>query len=234
MPRLAALLLAAAALAGCASSARAPGAPPGFTPLFDSRTLDGWHVSRTTHHGTTPDVRVEDGAIVLRQHPYGQGGLLMTDGVYGDFELTLEVLPEPGTNGGLLFRATEGGSGYQVEIVGGGAPGTGSLFGEMLRVEGAVRAEGVQDVWRAGDWNRLRLRVEGAAPHATLWINDVLIWDVQLPRNDLTAGRTAGRIALQAHWSATELPVADAFPMHASWRPGAAHRYRNLAIRPLD
>ena len=36
--------------------------PQGFKPLFNGRNLKGWHISRTTHQGTTPDVRVEAGA----------------------------------------------------------------------------------------------------------------------------------------------------------------------------
>lgn len=208
--------------------------PEGFTPLFNGRDLTGWHISRTTHHGTTPDVRVEDGAIVLRQHPYGQGGLLMTDETYGDFELYLEVKPDWGTNGGILFRSTEGGSGYQVEMVGGGAPGTGNLFGEMLRVSKGAEATALQQVWKENDWNALRLRVVGEVPHVTLWVNGVQMWDVILERNDLIADATEGRIALQLHWSATYTPISDAFPMHLSWKPGAAHRYRNIAIKELE
>jgi cytochrome c len=207
--------------------------PAGFSPLFNGRDLAGWHVSRTTHHGTTPDVRVEDGAIVLRQRPYGQGGLLMTDRAYRDFELYLETRTDPGTNGGILFRSTESGSAYQVELVGGGGEGTGSLFGEMQHVTAPVRAQGVTAAWKRDAWNALRLRVQGDAPRVALWVNDVPIYDVQLPRNDLVADRADGFIALQSHWSATSRPVAGSFDMSGSWKPGAAHRFRNVAIRPL-
>jgi cytochrome c len=207
--------------------------PEGFTPLFNGRDLSGWHVSRTTHHGTTPDVRAEDGAIVLRQRPYGQGGLLLTDRKYHDFELYLEARPDWGTNGGIFFRSTEGGSAYQIELVGGGLPGTGSLFGEMQAVRGAVEAKGVQAAWKTDDWNAFRIRVQGDAPRIAVWLNDVPLYDVQLPRNDLVADRTDGYIALQSHWSATYRPVAGSFDLSGSWKPGAAHRFRNLAIKEL-
>ena len=212
---------------------RVGGLPPGFTPLFNGRDLAGWHVSRTTHHGTVPDVRVEDGAIVLRQRPYGQGGVLMSDRKFKNFELVLETKPDSGTNGGVFIRSSESGSAYQIEVEGDGAPGTGSLFGEMMHVSTPVRADGVQTAWRRGEWNAFRIRVAGEVPRVTLWINGTQIYDTQLGRNDLIGGRTDGMIGFQLHWSATHVPVAGAFDMSGSWRPGAAHRYRNIAIREL-
>ena len=86
--------------------------------------------SRITHQGSTPDVRVEDGVLVLRQQPYGQGGLLLTDRRYRNFELYLEAKPDWGCNGGIVFRSSEGGSAYQIELDQGN--GTGNLFGDML------------------------------------------------------------------------------------------------------
>jgi cytochrome c len=209
------------------------GVPAGFTRIFNGTDLTGWHPSRTTHHGTTPDVRVEDGAIVLRQRPYGQGGVLLSDRKYRNFELYVEAKPDWGTNGGIFFRSSESGSAYQLEMVGGGAAGTGHLFGEMLRVTTRARAEGAQRAWRPDDWNAIRLRVTGAAPRVTLWINGALMYDVQAARNDLIADATEGYIGFQSHWSAYYGPTAGSFDMSGSWKPGAAHRYRNVAIREL-
>jgi hypothetical protein len=207
--------------------------PKDFTPIFNGRDLTGWHVSRTTHHGTTPSVTVEDGAIVMRQHPYGQGGLLLTDRKYRNFELYLEARPDWGTNGGVFFRSTEGGSAYQIEVEGGGTGGTGSLFGEMLRISREARPADIRSVWKPEEWNAMRLRVTGDVPRVTLWVNGVQLWDVIQQRNDLIADRTDGAIALQLHWSATYTPVRDAYDMSGSWKPGAAHRYRNIVIREL-
>jgi hypothetical protein len=228
LPVVVALLLSAPTL-----SAQVGRIPAGFTPIFNGQDLTGWHVSRTTHHGTTPNVTVEDGAIVMRQRPYGQGGLLLTDRKYGDFELYLEAKPDWGTNGGVFFRSTEGGSAYQIEVEGGGTAGTGSLIGEMLRISKGARPPDIGKVWKPDEWNALRLRVVGDVPRVTLWVNGVRVWDVTQERNDLIADATEGMIALQLHWSATYTSVPDAFDMSGSWKPGAAHRYRNLAIREL-
>ena len=33
--------------------------PDGFIPVFDGKTVKGWHVSRTTRHGSTRHIFVE-------------------------------------------------------------------------------------------------------------------------------------------------------------------------------
>lgn len=225
-----ALILALLAV-GAAGSGRHTGRiPDGFTPIFNGKDLRGWHVSRTSHHGSTGHMYVEDGAIVLKQRPYGQGGLLLTDKRYADFELYLEAKPDWGCNGGILLRSTEGGSAYQIELDQG--RGTGDLLGELLRIGKGARATGVDTVWKSDDWNAFRVRVVGEAPRITLWINGVEMWDVAQDRNDLVGGARDGFIGLQLHWSAVYAPpIPPCCP--DSWKPGGAHRYRHLAIREL-
>ena len=90
-----ATLLLLAALAATPSEAQSPRAsyyepqisdqgkiPDGFTPIFNGKDLTGWHVSRTNHHGTTPEYRVVHGLIVGTQNPRGRGGILLTDRKY--------------------------------------------------------------------------------------------------------------------------------------------------------
>lgn len=214
-------------------SARYQQMPEGFTPLFNGKDLSGWHSSKTNHHGTVGDFSVEEGAIVMRQHPFGQGGILLTNQRYGDFELYLEFKGDAGTNGGIFFRSSESGTAYQVELAGDGEVGTGNLMGEMLHVTTRAEATALAKVWKKGDWNAIRLRVVGEAPQATLWVNGVQMWQVQAERNDLIADATDGMIALQLHWSATLQPVPGGRCCDYSWRPGAAHVYRNLAIKAL-
>ena len=203
-------------------------APPGFTPIFNGRDLTGWHASRISHQGTTPDVRVEDGVLVLRQHPYGQGGLLLTDRRYRSFELHLEAKPDWGCNGGILFRSTEGGSAYQIEID--QDNGTGNLFGELLQIGRTAVASNIGQAWKFDEWNAFDLRVDGDPARISLAINGVSMWDVT---QDRQSGRSEGMIGLQVHWSATTTPP-PAPCCATSWRPGGAHRYRNIAIRELQ
>jgi hypothetical protein len=207
--------------------------PEGFTPIFDGKTTKGWHVSRTTRHGTNPNVFVENGVLVLKQRPYGQGGLLFTDKKYRNFELYLEVKEAWGCNSGIFLRSTEEGSAYQIELD--QTRGTGTLLGEGMRVSvGARPTEDVVKVWKIDDWNSIRLRMEGAAPHILEWINGVQMFDVQEPGNEKIAGKTDGSIGLQLHYGSLYEPaVAQGLTMSGSWKPDAAYRFRNIAIKEL-
>src|SRR5690348_17196545 len=92
------------------------GIPAGFTSIFDGKDIKGWHVSRSNHHGHEPDFHVQNGVLIAAEHPYGQGGILLTNKKYHNFELYLEVNPDSECDGGIFLRSTESGSGYQVDM----------------------------------------------------------------------------------------------------------------------
>ena len=207
--------------------------PAGFTPIFNGRDLAGWHPSRTSHQGSTPSARVVDGVIVLQPYPYGQGGILLTDQKYRNFELYVEVKTDWGTNGGIFLRSAESGIAYQVELVGDGTGATGDLLGERMQVSVPGRATALSGVWKQGEWNAFRIRMEGEVPHLTLWVNGVQMWDVTQTQNDFPAGMTEGYIGLQTHWSVTYTPLPDRAAGAGSWKPGATHSFRNIAIKEL-
>jgi hypothetical protein len=225
---------AAGLLLGSGSAAAQVGKiPDGLTRIFDGKTTKGWHVSRTTRHGTTPNVFVENGELVLKQRPFGQGGLVFTDKAYHNFDLYVEVKAAWGCNSGIFLRSTEEGSAYQIELD--QTRGTGALLGEGMRVSvGARPTEAVNRVWRIDDWNSFRIRMEGDAPHITEWINGDQMFDVQEPVNDKIAGKTAGLIGLQLHYGTVYDPaVAATMNFWSSWKPDAAYRFRNIAIKEL-
>jgi hypothetical protein len=207
--------------------------PDGFTPIFNGRDTTGWHWSRTTHHGTTARARVENGALILQPYPFGQGGVLLTDKIYKDFELYVELNPDPNYNSGVFLRSTEGGSAFQVEII---RPGnTGALLGERQRVSERKFIGPVTDietVWKENDWNSFRIRMEGEAPHVWLWVNDVKLWELQLPVNDQVAGAYGGMIGLQLHWTATYSEAARGGG--GGGRPWLVQRFRNIGVKELN
>ena len=206
--------------------------PEGFTSIFNGKNLKGWHISRSTHQGTTPNFYVENGVVIANENPYGQGGLLMTDKQYKNFELYIEVKIDSFANGGIFLRSNEGGAAYQVELVLPGA--TGDFIGERIQLSKGAKATDRQKVWKANDWNSFRIRMVGDTPHVTLWINDVQMWDVTETKNDMIAQATEGMIALQCHWTALYSPAAGNGMPLSSWQPGATHRYRNIAIKKLN
>ncbi|MDB5263943.1 MAG: hypothetical protein JWQ14_3226 [Adhaeribacter sp.] len=206
--------------------------PAGFKQIFNGKNLKGWHISRTTHQGTTPGVRVEDGAIVLTQQPFGQGGVLLSDKKYKNFELYLEAKIDSFTNGGIFIRSSESGIAYQIELDD-AANSTGNLLGERMPVSKSMQATDRAKVWRPNDWNSFRIRMVGDIPRITLWINGVQMWDVKQPRNDFTAGATTGMIGFQSHWTTLYSPAQLGWNILDSWAPGAMHRFRNIAIKEL-
>jgi hypothetical protein len=203
----------------------------GLTRIFNGKDLTGWHPSRTSHQGTTGNFYVEDGSIVLKQNPYGQGGVLLSDKIYRDFELYVEVKIDSFCNGGIFLRSTESGQAYQVELAVRG--GNGALLGERINISQSAEASGIEKVWKANDWNAFRIRMVGKVPRLTLWINDVQMWDIVQPANDFTAGAIEGMIGFQVHWSALYMPTPGGFNMPGAWRPDAAHRFRNISIKEI-
>ena len=205
-----------------------PKIPEGFTPIFNGRDLSGWHVSKTNHHGTTPDYRVLHGLIVGTQSPRGKGGILLTDRKYKDVEVYMEVKPDWGCDSGLFLRSNEAGQAYQVTLdyLPGGA--IGGIYGEGLTgVQGGargLRGESLDKTWKRESWNSVRARIEGEIPHITVWINDQLVTDFTDTANHAADGATDGMIAIQMHFSDEKTP---------RWVDGGFWRWRAIAVKEL-
>ncbi|WP_439621457.1 3-keto-disaccharide hydrolase [Gemmata sp.] len=94
----------------------------GFVAIFDGKTLDGWKVSaKTGHSGKSKNKSggkwvVESGAIVGSQDEPGNGGIVITEKQYGDFEVALEMNNDDGPDSGLFLRSTDTGKCYQAMI----------------------------------------------------------------------------------------------------------------------
>jgi hypothetical protein len=202
--------------------------PAGFTPIFDGKDLAGWHVSQTNHHGNSKGWSVENGILSATQDRPGNGGILLTDKKYKDFEITLDVKPDWGCDGGLFLRSDEAGDAYQVMIdfLPGGS--VGGIYGEGLKGLDAPDPARVnrdwRKLWKEDDWNNLRARIEGDAPHIQVWLNGQPLVDWTDSANHAAGGATEGMIALQMHYSNEKTQ---------RWKPGGYHRFRNIAVREL-
>jgi hypothetical protein len=202
--------------------------PAGFTPLFNGKDLSGWHISQTNHHGTSQGWSVKDGILLATQDRPGNGGILLTDRKYRDFEVSVEINPDWGCDGGLFLRSNEKGDAYQVMIdyLEGGS--VGGIYGEGLSgVTGGTGERVNRDWmkhWKKGEWNTLRARIEGDVPHIRVWLNDAPLIDWTDSANHAADGATTGMIALQMHFSNDKTP---------RWKPGGFHRYRSVAVKEL-
>jgi len=202
--------------------------PAGFTPIFDGKDLAGWHVSQTNHHGNSKGWTVKDGVLLATQDRPGNGGILLTDKKYRDFEVSLEVNPDWGCDGGLFLRSNEAGDAYQVMIdyLEGGS--VGGVYGEGLEAlkdgKGQLVNRDWAKHWKKGEWNTLRARIEGDVPHIRVWLNEVQLVDFTDTANHAKDGATEGMIALQMHFSNQQTP---------RWKQGGFHRFRNVAVKEL-
>ncbi len=164
-------------------------APAGFVSLFDGKTLAGWHTTPRVYGSMYPggplltevvpslggefeansykhpaQWSVEDGVIVGRQDPRmpGYGGYLVTDQVYGDFELQFEVnLDWPADSGVMLRKRDDRWEGFQVLIDLRKSGTIGQFYGNGL---GAFHAVSYNlDVERDADGAPIRLIADDPA-----------------------------------------------------------------------
>ena len=106
-----------------------------FVPLFDGKTLDGWH-----QLGGKAKYTVEDGMIVGSSVPNTPNSFLCTNKIYGDFILELEFKVDPGLNSGVQIRSNSFPDyrkgrvhGYQVEIDPGSRAWSAGIYDEGRR-----------------------------------------------------------------------------------------------------
>jgi len=120
------VLLLTAALRVAAADAEA-----GFKSIFDGKTFTGWKIGDEQ----AKSWRIEDGAFVAqgeRSHVYYMGD----EQPFKNFELKVDVMTEPGSNGGIYFHTKFQESGWpksgfecQVNVTQGDWIKTGSLYG---------------------------------------------------------------------------------------------------------
>ena len=171
----------------CSASSFA--ADENWRPLWDGKTLKGWHVIGKG------EWKVEDGMLVGR-HAKSEGmfGHLVTDATYGDFTVRLKFKSIKG-NSGLYFRIEEKGfsgvSGFQAEID--PSVDVGGLYetnGRAWVVK--PTAEDLKKFFKPQDWNTMTVSAHGTK--VTVTVNGVSTAEIDDPK-----GRRKGKIALQVH-----------------------------------
>ena len=128
------MLLAVTLLIGVELSAADPAANDvGFVSIFDGKTLTGWHKNpERIGHGTGGRWVVESGVISGEQDPpgSGNGGILLTDEKFKDFELLIDLKPDWGVCSGLFVRANDKGQCFQMMVDYHDRGNVGHIYGE--------------------------------------------------------------------------------------------------------
>jgi hypothetical protein len=96
-----------------------PKLEPGFRWVFSGKDLSGWHKNPAKiGHGTGGRWTVEQRAIAGEQDPpgSGNGGILLTDERFGDFEVIFQTKPDWGVCSGFFLRSNDKGQCYQIMI----------------------------------------------------------------------------------------------------------------------
>lgn len=197
----------------------------GFVTIFDGKTLNGWHVSTETGHSRASGHKtggrwvVEDGAIIGSQDIPGNGGIIITDKQYGDFEVIVEMNNDYGPDSGLFLRSNEKGQAYQYLIDYHDGGSVAGLYGEGLpkgfHIFNYKFTDGVGKItefqapvalpikpadwprfWQPGKWHTLRARIVGNPPKLTTWIDNVKFMEWSDPNKQHP---DKGGIALQVH-----------------------------------
>src|SRR5262249_15775775 len=161
---------------------------------------------------------VEDGAIVGSQDVPGNGGIVLTDKAYGDFEVVLEMKNDFGPDSGLFLRSNDKGQAYQAMIdyypkgnlrgidgegSGGFSARNFSFLDDPTKIKEdessfplPVKPADWPAFWKHGEWNELRARITGNPPSITTWIKGVKFMEFTDKEKRLP---DKGGIALQVH-----------------------------------
>jgi Domain of Unknown Function (DUF1080) len=239
----------------------------GWIVLFDGKTLDGWHKNpEKIGHGTGGRWSVEpDGVLAGEQDPpgSGNGGILLTDRKFGDFELSIEMKPNWGSDSGIFLRSTDKGQCIQILVDYYNRGNVGHFYGEATGGWGArtFSLRGHEEDGKLVKLTTMRAQpakdvglVESCTPEEWLKVWKIGDWNQALIRveggrlpvittqiNGLKVGVFDASSATIEKYDREEVAKllgergSIALQVHGgdSYPPGAKCRYRNIRIREL-
>jgi hypothetical protein len=204
-------LLSLTLVAAISTSAIAAQSEEGFVSIFDGKSFNGWKMATES----TNTWKIEDGALVAhgnRCHLFYVGD----PKPFKDFELKVDTMTEPGSNGGIYFHTKYQEVGWpkygfetQVNTTHSDWKKTGSLY-DIVNVREAASKD--------NEWWTQHIIVKGN--HVTVKVNGKTVMEYTEPANqkagaDFTRKLDEGTFALQAH------------------DPKSVVRYKNIRVKRL-
>lgn len=183
----------------------------GWISLMDGKTFDGWKIAEPEKKSW----KIEDGAFVAhgeRSHLFYVG----KEQPFKDFELKVDVMTSPSSNGGIYIHTQPQESGwpkygYEIQV---------NQSHSDWRKSGSIYSvNDVKELFvKDNEWYTYDITVQGK--RIVVKLNDKVVndWTEEPDRNpgaDFTRILTSGTLALQGH------------------DPKSTVKYRNLRIKPL-
>ena len=177
----------------------------GWISLFDGKSMKDWKPSENKDSW-----KVENGMLVTRgnrSHLFYNGSVGNHD--FKNFELSVDVMTEPGSNSGIYFHTgyQEKGwpaRGYECQVINSNRKAEAGAYVEH-KMTGSLYA--IRNLWKApvkdNEWFNYRIVVQGRTIRT--YINDSLMVDYTEPENPYRPKSMKGRVlshgtfALQCH-----------------------------------
>ena len=164
-------------------------------PLFNGKNLDGWH-----ELGGNAKFEARDGMIVGTAVPHSANSFLVTNQLYDDFILDVDVKVDTGLNSGIQVRSESNPDyqngrvhGYQVEVDPSSRAWSGGIYDEARRgwLYPLDLNPGAKKAFKNGQWNHYHIECIGK--QIRTWVNGI-------PAASLVDDMThKGFIGLQVH-----------------------------------
>lgn len=191
-----------------------------FRSLFNGEDLSGWkRHDNLPGHGLAGRWFVENGVIVGMQDPPGQGGFLVTERQFTDFDLRMDVQIDWPFDSGVFLRVGPEGKSHQVTLDYREGGEIGGVYLPWVRGFVYHNSEAAA-MFKRDEWNAVRIVCLGEPPLIRVWLNGTLITDFQHTPESTAGVPAKGGIALQVH------PGGEGFDASKAM-------FRNILIREI-
>jgi anti-sigma factor RsiW len=157
----------------------------GWRLLFDGTSTGGWHKYRGQAVGNR--WKVAGGALTLSRNNGRNGGDIVTDETFEDFELSIQWKVTPGANSGILYRVRETedapyGTGPEYQILDNARHPDGKLKETSAASCYGLYAPSQDATKPVGEWNQTLIVIKGN--HVEHWLNGVKVVEYDFGSDD--------------------------------------------------